>query len=95
MSTSGARPGRDKAVDADGPAGQVAGRRSGEGARRPPVGLASEELAVVAASLRQLARRLERYRDQLSRLEAALQSRSGRTSRSTRDRRSPKRSRSS
>ena len=58
-------------------------------------GLAQDELAAVAASLRELAARLERFRDRLADLEAAVQPPSGSTSRSSRARRSPKRSRSS
>ncbi len=76
------------------PAGWAASRDgSGDGA--PSAGLAPEELAVVVAGLRQVARRLESFRGRLDELERAVQSRSGSTSRSTRESRSPTRSRSS
>ena len=62
----------------------------------PPRGhLSSEELAVVAASLQELAHRLEGFRQRLAVLDAAAQASSGSTSRSTRARRSSTRSRSS
>ncbi len=57
--------------------------------------LTQHELAVVAASLRELGRRLDRFRARVDALEAAVQFPPGRTSRSTRDSRSAKRSRSS
>jgi hypothetical protein len=57
--------------------------------------LSPGELAVVAAGLRALGRRLDLFRDRLSVLEVATQSASGRTSRSTRDNRPSSRSRSS
>ena len=50
---------------------------------------------MVAASLQELARRLDGFRERLSALEAAAQFPSGSSSRSTRDSRSSKRSRSS
>ena len=57
--------------------------------------LTAAELAAVAVSLRELAHRLEGFRRRLAVLDAAVQASSGSTSRSTRARRSPTRSRSS
>jgi len=61
----------------------------------PPARMTRAELAVMTASLRELARRLGRFRDRLGELEAAVQPRSGSSSRSSRESRSSKRSRSS
>ncbi len=57
--------------------------------------LTSEELAVIAASLRELADRLDEFRQRLAVLDTAVQASSGSTTRSTRVRRSSIRSRSS
>jgi hypothetical protein len=57
--------------------------------------LTPQERAVVIASLQELARRIDGFRDRLSALEAASQLSPGSTRRSSRDSRSPKRSRSS
>jgi len=81
-----------------GGAGTSSGRSAechGDGASVRQPGLTPEELAVVTAGLRQLAGRLDRIRGRLGELEQAAQSWSGSTRRSTRDSRSPKRSRSS
>jgi hypothetical protein len=60
-----------------------------------PGHLSREELAVVAAGLQALARRMEGFRQRLDTLDAAVQASSGSTSRSTRARRPSTRSRSS
>lgn len=60
-----------------------------------PSQLTAEQLAVIAASLAELACRIENFRHRLSVLNAAVQASSGSTSRSTRDSRSSTRSRSS
>jgi hypothetical protein len=57
--------------------------------------LGPDELAIVTASLRELALRLSELRARLAAVEAAVQLSSGGTSRSSRDSRSPSRSRSS
>jgi hypothetical protein len=57
--------------------------------------LRPDELAIVTASLRDLALRLSGLRARLAAVEAAVQRSSGTTSRSSRDSRSPNRSRSS
>ena len=54
-----------------------------------------EEVALVAADLRELSRRLDGFRERLGALEAVAQLAPGGSSRSTRASRSPKRSRSS
>jgi hypothetical protein len=54
-----------------------------------------DELAIISASLRDLALRLSGLRARLAAVEAAVQLSSGKTSRSSRDSRSPNRSRSS
>jgi len=72
--------------------------RGGDGHAAPASGtdqLTPAELAVIAESLRELARRLEGFRRRLAVLDAAVQASSGSTSRSTRARRSSTRSRSS
>jgi hypothetical protein len=80
---------------AGGSSGQAASRRGGGALGVPPAGLTLEELAAVAASLRELAGRLDQFQIRLTDLGAAAQSLSGSTSRSTRESRSPKLSRSS
>ena len=79
------------------PAGAPGNARGGgrPAAGVPSARLTQAELAAVTASLRELARRLDRFRDRLAALEAAVQSSPGATSRSSRDSRSSKRSRSS
>ena len=57
--------------------------------------LSLAELAVIATSLRELADRLQGFRQRLAVLDAAVQASSGSTSRSTRARRSSTRSRPS
>jgi hypothetical protein len=57
--------------------------------------LSPEELAIIAASLRELADRLDGFRQRLSALETAVQASSGSTTRSTRASRSSIRPRSS
>jgi hypothetical protein len=80
-----------------GPAG--ASRSASGGGKSVPAVLSTRltrtELAVLAASLRDLGRRLDRFRDRLNTLEAAVQSLPRTTSRSSRESRSSKRSRSS
>jgi hypothetical protein len=61
----------------------------------PSAQLARAELATVTAGLQELAQRLDRFRDRLHALEAAVQSSPRATSRSSRESRSSKRSRSS
>jgi hypothetical protein len=95
VSASGPREGRGAEGGTGGSSGQAARRRGGEALGVLSARLTQKELAVVAASLRELAGRLDQFRGRLGELEAAAQPRSGRTSRSTRDSRSPKRSRSS
>ena len=70
--------------------------RDGHDAPAPGTGhLTPAELAVIAESLRELARRLEGFRRRLAVLDAAVQASPGSTSRSTRARRSSTRPRSS
>lgn len=72
--------------------------RSSRGSRRAawePCRLTESELAAVIAGLQTLVRRLDGFGERLDALEEAIQSRSGSTTRSTRDSRSLKRSRSS
>jgi hypothetical protein len=78
-----------------GSSGQAASDSEGEPLDLPPTRLTQRELEVVAASLLELARRLDGIGERLAALEDAVQLSSGSTSRSTRERRSPKRSRSS
>jgi hypothetical protein len=86
----------------DGGSGRCCSGGSGEAADQEsanqggaPVPLTPGELAVVTGELRRLARRVEVFRARLDKLARAAQSGSGSTSRSTRESRSPKRSRSS
>lgn len=67
----------------------------GPAPRAQPARLARAELVAVTASLQELAQRLDRFRDRLRALEAAVQSSPRATSRSSRVSRSSKRSRSS
>lgn len=71
--------------------------RDGHTAPAPGTGghLTQAELAVIAESLRVLARRLEGFRRRLAVLDAAVQASPGSTSRSIRAKRSSTRSRSS
>jgi hypothetical protein len=70
--------------------------RDGRAASVPGTGhLTPAELAVIAESLRVLARRLEGFRRRLAVLDAAVQASFGSTSRSTRAKRSSTRPRSS
>lgn len=70
--------------------------RDGRGALAPrPDRLTPAELAVIAVSLREVADRLEGFRQRLAVLDAAVQASSGSTSRSTRAMRSSIRSRPS
>jgi hypothetical protein len=79
--------------------GRAAGFRQAHGGSAARSVLSTElrpdELAIVTASLGELARRLNGLRTRLAAVEAAVQPSSGNTSRSSRDSRSPKRSRSS
>jgi hypothetical protein len=75
----------------------MSGRRQADRAARTlrTDHLTPEELAVIAASLRELADRLDEFRQRLAVLDTAVQAPSGSTTRSTRVRRSSIRSRSS
>jgi hypothetical protein len=79
--------------------GRTAGFRDAHGSSATRSALSAElrpdELTIVTASLRELARRLDGLRARLAAVEAAVQLSSGKTSRSSRDSRSPIRSRSS
>ena len=76
------------------PGGPVLGRRE-PGPVPQSVVLSEAELVIVTASLAELAARLDGFRKRLGVVEAAVQSSSAATSRSSRDSRSPNRSRSS
>jgi hypothetical protein len=71
-------------------------RQADHAARAPRADhLSPEELAVIAASLRELADRLDGFRQRLAALEITVQASSGSTTRSTRASRSSMRPRSS
>jgi hypothetical protein len=95
VSASVPRGGQASQNTPGGSSGQVERSHDDEPPDLQPVRLTREELAVVAASLHALARQLDGFRGRLSALEASAQVSSGSTCRSTRDSRSPKRSRSS